>query len=87
MMQQPALLSPKFRGKVFAAHFHAISVKHHSSMQNCLACQDEFFVNNPLDVKIMTMLLTLLFTCLTFLGLDEFGLLVYGSCFLPRTLV
>jgi hypothetical protein len=33
------------------AHFHTVSIKHHSSMRNCLACQDESFVKNPLDVK------------------------------------
>jgi hypothetical protein len=57
-------------------------------MRNCLACQDEFFVNSPL---ILTMFLTLLFTCLAFFGLGEFGLAiqppVYDSCFLPQTLV
>jgi hypothetical protein len=37
--------------------------------------------------KIPTMLLTLFFTCLTFLGLGEFGLSMYNSCFLPRMLV
>jgi hypothetical protein len=41
----------KCQGEVFA-HFHAIAVKHHSSMQNwVLACQDEFFMNNPSDVE------------------------------------
>jgi hypothetical protein len=35
----------------------------------------------------MSMLLTLLFTCLAFFGLCEFGLSVHSSCFLPRTLV
>jgi hypothetical protein len=49
MLQQPVILSPKFRAK-------------HILMQSpwnvtvvcgidCLACQDKFFVNNPLDVK------------------------------------
>jgi hypothetical protein len=29
----------------------------------------------------------LLFTCLAFFGLGEFGLSVYGSCYLPWPLV
>jgi hypothetical protein len=37
--------------------------------------------------KVMNMLLTLLFICVAFFGLGQFGLSVYGSCFLPRTLV
>jgi hypothetical protein len=37
--------------------------------------------------KMMSMLLTLLFVCVTFFGLGEFGLSVYGSCFLHWTLV
>jgi hypothetical protein len=54
-----------------------------------VACQDEFFVNNSLDVKkkMMNMLLTLLFTCLALFGLGEFELSMYGSNFLLRTLV
>jgi hypothetical protein len=41
----------KVRGGVFS-HFHAVAVKRHSSMRiDCLACQDELFVNNHLDVK------------------------------------
>jgi hypothetical protein len=42
---------PKVRGKVFA-HFHAVDAKCNRSMQNWrFGRQDEFFVNNPLDVK------------------------------------
>jgi hypothetical protein len=48
----------------------------------CLACQSEFFVNNLLDVK-ENYEHALLLICLTFFGLGEFGLSVYGSCFLP----
>jgi hypothetical protein len=35
------------------AHFRAVAVNHHSTVCriDCLACQDEFFVNNFLDVK------------------------------------
>jgi hypothetical protein len=53
-----------------------------------LACQEEFFVNNPFDVKEndehatdFALHLSRLF------GLGEFELSVYGSCFLPRTFV
>jgi hypothetical protein len=41
----------KVSGEVFS-NFHAVTAKRKSSTQiDCLACQDEFFVNNPLDVK------------------------------------
>jgi hypothetical protein len=36
--------------KVFT-QFNATTVKHDSMRKDCLACQDEFFANNPLDVK------------------------------------
>jgi hypothetical protein len=50
---------------------------------DCLACQDEFFENYPLDVKkMMSMLLNLLFTSLAFCGLGVFGL----SAFFPESL-
>jgi hypothetical protein len=35
VMQQPVLLSPRFRGEVFA-YFHTVAVKRHSSMRNWL---------------------------------------------------
>jgi hypothetical protein len=31
--------------------FNALTIKHHSSMGNWLACQDKLFVDIPLDVK------------------------------------
>jgi hypothetical protein len=37
--------------------------------------------------KMMSMLLTLLSTCLAFFGLAKFVLPMHGSCFLPRSLV
>jgi hypothetical protein len=57
----------KVRDKVFS-HFHALSVKHHSSMWNVLfglpgGILCEFFL---MSKKILSMLLTLLFTCLAF---------------------
>jgi hypothetical protein len=39
VMQQPVLLSPKFGAKSSQCGI------------DCLACQDDFFANNPLDVK------------------------------------
>jgi hypothetical protein len=50
-MQQPVPFVAKVRGEVFA-HFHALAVNVTVVCGiDCLACQDEFFVNNPLDVK------------------------------------
>jgi hypothetical protein len=40
----------KVRDEVFT-HFHAVAIKRHSSMRNCLLCQDKFVVRNPLHVK------------------------------------
>jgi hypothetical protein len=41
----------KVRDEVFT-HFHAVATKVTVVCRiDCLACQDEFFVNNPLDVK------------------------------------
>jgi hypothetical protein len=49
-----------------------------------LACQDKFFANNLLDVNENDEHgLDMLFTCLAFIGLGEFGLSVYGSFFPP----
>jgi hypothetical protein len=81
-------LANKVWGKVFA-RFYTVDVNVRVVCRiDCLACQDEFFVNNPLYVKKkMSMLLTLLFTCLVIFDLNEFGLSVYDSCFIPPTLV
>jgi hypothetical protein len=55
---------------------------------DCLACQDEFLVYNPIYVnKLMSMLLALLFNSLIFFDFNKFGLSVHGSGFLPRMLV
>jgi hypothetical protein len=50
-MQQPVLLSPKFEAK--SSHIFTQSPWNVTVVcgTDCLACQDEFFVNNPLDVK------------------------------------
>jgi hypothetical protein len=40
-----------FQGEILA-HFHAVTVKHHSGIRiDCLVCQDKFLVNNSIDVK------------------------------------
>jgi hypothetical protein len=79
----------KARGAVFA-HFHAVAVKWHISMRNWLLGLPWQIVHDQspwCQRKVMSMLLTLLFTCLAFFFLDEFSLSVYSSYFLPRTLV
>jgi hypothetical protein len=78
----------KVRGEVFA-YFHAVAVKCLNIIGiDCLASQDEFFVENLLiSKKMMSMFLTFLLTCLAFFDIGEFGLSVYGSCFLNRMLV
>jgi hypothetical protein len=51
VMQQPVLLSPKFEMKpshIFTQLPQKVTI---ICRTDCLACQDEFFVNNPLDVK------------------------------------
>jgi hypothetical protein len=67
----------KIRVEVFA-HFHTVVVKRHSIMRNWLFGLPGRIL---MSMKIMSILLTLLFTCL-----GEFGHFVYGSCFLTRTL-
>jgi hypothetical protein len=69
VMQQPVFLSPMFRVK--SSHILMQSPLNVTEVWriDCFACQNEFFVNNPLDVKKMSMLLTLLLTCLTSFGL------------------
>jgi hypothetical protein len=63
----------KVWSKVFK-YFHAVAIKHHSSMRSeCLACKDKFFVNNPLEEHALDFALHL--SCL--FGLCSFGLSVY----------
>jgi hypothetical protein len=66
-MQQPALVA-KARDKVFA-HVRAAAVKLHTNLRNSLfSCQNEFLWTIPLmSRKMMSMLLTLLSTCLAIL--------------------
>jgi hypothetical protein len=78
----------KVRSEVFA-NFNTVTV--HVTVVcriDCLACQDEFSVNNPFGVKKnYEHALDLFFTCLPFFSLGEFGLSLYGSCFLSQALV
>jgi hypothetical protein len=72
------------------SHLHAVAVKHHSSMWNWLFGLPGWIPLWTMPLiwkKMMSNHLTLLYTCLIFFGLGDFGLSVYGSCFLPRTLV
>jgi hypothetical protein len=51
MMQQPVLPSPKFEAKslhIFTQWPQSITA---ACGIGCLACQDELFVNHPLDAK------------------------------------
>jgi hypothetical protein len=51
LMLQPASFDAKVRGEVFE-HFHAVTANVTVVYGiECLAWQDEFFVNNPLDIK------------------------------------
>jgi hypothetical protein len=79
-------------GRSLRTFSHAVVVKRHNSMRNCLACQGELFETISLiSKKIICMLLTSLFTRLAFFGLSESAhaikIFVYCSNFLPRMLV
>jgi hypothetical protein len=76
----------KVREEVFA-RFHAAAVKRHSRMWNWLFGLPGRILSKHspwFSKKIMNMLLALLFTCLAFFGLGEFGLSVYGSLSFPN---
>jgi hypothetical protein len=85
VMQQQVLLSPKFGSKcshIFTQSPYSITVMCGMSVRP--ACQDEFFENNPLDVKENDdHALDFTFHLYHLFSLCEFGLSVYGSCFLP----
>jgi hypothetical protein len=51
MMQQPVLLSPDFGAKFSHISMHLPYNVTAVCRIDCLACQDEFVVNNSLDVK------------------------------------
>jgi hypothetical protein len=81
----------KVRGEVFA-YFHAVAVNVTAVCGiDCLACQDIFFVNNPLNVKQNdehALYFALHLSCL-FYSLGGFRYpwriwtSVHSSCFLP----
>jgi hypothetical protein len=83
MMQQPVLLSPKFRAK--SSHNFMQSPQNVTVVcrLDCLACREEFFMNNPHDIKENDeQALDFCFSPVSpFFG--EFGLSVYWSRFLP----
>jgi hypothetical protein len=55
---------------------------------DCLACQNELFVNNPLDVNENDEhALDFALDYFIPFRFGEIGLSVYGSCLLPRTFV
>jgi hypothetical protein len=89
LLQQPVLLSPKFGKK--SSHIFTQSPykkpQYYTELTVRPAKTNSLWTISLMSKKAMSMLLTLLFTCLAFFGLDEFGLSVYGSCFLPRMLV
>jgi hypothetical protein len=67
----------------FFAHFYSVAIKVTVVCGiDCLACQDEFFVNNPLDVEESDehALNFALFTCLAFFGLGDVGLIPWKYC-------
>jgi hypothetical protein len=84
MMQRPALLSPKFGSN----SSHIFTQSPQNIIVVCgidgLTSQGEFFVNNLLDVKENDKHAP---DFELHFGSGEFGLPVYGSYFLPRTLV
>jgi hypothetical protein len=51
VMHQPVLLPPKFGSKSSQIFTHSLQNVTAVYEIDCLACQDEFFVNNSLDVK------------------------------------
>jgi hypothetical protein len=82
IMQQPVLLSPKSEAKSLHVFMQLPWNVTAVCRIDCLAYQEELFLQKPLDVKkkIMSMLLNLASTCFSFLSLGEFGLL-HGEVF------
>ena len=80
MVKQSDLFSPKLG--TMSSHFFrqspqnfAVELGIHS-----LTSWDKFFMHNPLDVKVTSMLLRLLFTRLAFFGLRDVGLFHWEDC-------
>jgi hypothetical protein len=72
-MQEPFLLLPKLEAK--SSHIFTQSLLDVTFVCGIerFTCQDEFFLNNPLDVKKMNMLLTFFSSPVSlFFGLGEF---------------
>jgi hypothetical protein len=82
-----------FVAKVLAeafSYFNGIAVKCQSSMRNWLFGLPGWIICelvNLMSKNMISMILTFVFTCLTFFGFGELGLSMYGLCFLSRTLV
>jgi hypothetical protein len=77
-----------FRGEVFA-HFNEIAVKRHNSKQNWLFGLPErifLWTITSMSKKIMSMLLTLLFTCLAFSVSASLDFLCTAQVFFPERL-
>jgi hypothetical protein len=75
----------KVQGEVFA-HFHT-KLQQYVELTVWPARTNYLRTISSMPKKMMSMLLTLLFTGLAFFGLSQFGLSVYGSYFLPGALV
>jgi hypothetical protein len=73
------------------AHFHAVAAKRFCSMRRKFtvwpARTNSLRVISSMSTKLISILYSLLFTCLALFGLPEFGLSVYASCCLSWTLV
>jgi hypothetical protein len=71
----------KVQGKVFA-HFHAVAVTvvHGMELTVWPARTNSLWTIPLMSKKMMSMLLTLLFTCLTFFSLGEFALFHWEDC-------
>jgi hypothetical protein len=82
MKQQPVLLLPKFRAK-------SLQIFTRSPQKVTVVCGIDCLMNNPLDDKENDEhALRFALSCLSpFFGFAEFGLSVYGLCFLTQMLV
>lgn len=79
MMKQPGVFSPKFGATSSHVFTHSPRNVALEPGIDSLACWDSFFLRNPLDVKVMAMLI-LFFTCLAFFGIGDLGLLHWDVC-------
>jgi hypothetical protein len=87
-MKQPVLLLPKFWTKFLHTFTQSPQNDTVVCRIDCLACQDEFFMNTPFDVKEHYVdAISIALHPFAFFGLGDFGLSMYGSRFLPRMFV